>query len=66
MTTLKPQEKTSSLFKNNHIKFINLIEGQGIENTQLDVVVKDLSIQTTDLGVTSPVDILETILNQRG
>lgn len=66
MKALKPQEKTSSLFKNNHIKFINLIEGQGIENTQLDVVVKDLSIQTTDLGVTSPVDILETILNQRG
>lgn len=66
MTILKPQEKTTSLFKNNHIKFINLIEGQGIENTQLDVIVKDLSIQTTDLGKTVPSDILEIILNQRG
>lgn len=66
MTILKPQEKTTSLFKDNHIKFINLIEGQGIENTQLDVIVKDLSIQTTDLGKTVPSDILEIILNQRG
>ena len=66
MKALKPQEKTTSLFKNNHIKFINLIEGQGIENTQLDVIVKDLSIQTTDLGKTVPSDILEIILNQRG
>ena len=66
MTILKPQEKTTSLFKDNHIKFINLIEGQGIENTKLDVIVKDLSIQTTDLGKTVPSDILEIILNQRG
>lgn len=66
MKALKPQEKTTSLFKNNHIKFINLIEGQGIENTKLDVIVKDLSIQTTDLGKTVPSDILEIILNQRG
>lgn len=65
MTALKPQEKTTSLFKDNHIKFINLIEGQGIENTQLDVIVKDLSIQTTDLGVNKPADILEILLNQR-
>lgn len=65
MTILKPQEKTTSLFKDNHIKFINLIEGQGIENTQLDVIVKDLSIQTTDLGVNKPADILEILLNQR-
>ena len=66
MTILKPNEKTSSLFKNDEIKFINIIEGQGIENTSLDVNVKDLSIQTTDLGVNAPIDILEIILNQRG
>ena len=66
MTTLKPQESTSSVFKNDQIKFINIIEGQGIENTTLDFNVKDLSIQTTDLGKTAPLDILEIILQQRG
>ena len=66
MTAVKPGESTSVLFKNSQVKFINVLEGQGLENIQLDMPVTDLSVQTTDLGTENPAEILEIVLNQRG
>lgn len=48
---------SSSLFDS--IKFINVIEGEGLEETQLDVIVDAYGIQTTDINgdKTKPVDV---------
>lgn len=65
MTAIKPNQSTTSLFKHNQITFINVIEGQGLENTRQDVIVTDYSGQTTDLGTNVPKDILEIYMNHR-
>lgn len=48
---------TGSLFDS--IKFINVIEGEGLEETQLDVIVDAYGIQTTDINgdKTKPADV---------
>lgn len=65
MTAIEPGKSTVSLFKHNRITFINVVEGQGIENTRQDVIVTDYSGQTTDLGTVVPGDILDIYMHHR-
>lgn len=55
---------SSSLFDS--IKFINVIEGEGLEETQLDVIVDAYGIQTTDINgdKTKPADVWAVLQNQ--
>lgn len=55
---------TGSLFDS--IKFINVIEGEGLEETQLDVIVDAYGIQTTDINgdKTKPVDVWAVLQKQ--
>ena len=55
---------SSSLFDS--IKFINVIEGEGLEETQLDVIVDAYGIQTTDINgdKTKPTDVWAVLQKQ--
>ena len=78
---IKPGETTSVLFANSSgshianpgveglITFKNIIEGQGLENTTLNVDVKSYAIQTDNLTKTdtkTPIRIWNLIINQAG
>lgn len=56
-TAVAKDTTTGSLFDS--IKFINVIEGEGLEETQLDVIVDAYGIQTTDINgdKTKPADV---------
>ena len=56
-TAVDKNVTTDALF--NSVKFINVIEGEGLEETQLDVIVDAYGIQTTDINgdKTKPVDV---------
>lgn len=63
-TALDKTATTGSLFDS--IKFINVIEGEGLEETQLDVIVDAYGIQTTDINgdKTAPLDVWAVLQNQ--
>lgn len=66
MTAVAPEAATGTLFDT--IKLANIIEGQGLENTSLDVEVKDFSIQTTDLtddDTVVPADVWAIVSGQQ-
>lgn len=62
MKVLVPNASTNTLFDS--VKFVNAIEGQGLEGKDLAIDIDVMAIQTTDLGVTSPSEILNILLNQ--
>lgn len=63
-TALDKTATTGSLFDS--IKFINVIEGEGLEETQLDVIVDAYGIQTTDINgdKTAPLDVWAVLHKQ--
>ena len=66
MTAVAPEAETGTLFDT--IKLANIIEGQGLESTSLDVEVKDFSIQTTDLtddDTVVPADVWAIVSGQQ-
>lgn len=66
MTAVAPEAETGTLFDT--IKLANIIEGQGLENTSIDVEVKDFSIQTTDLtddDTVVPADVWAIVSGQQ-
>ena len=59
-TVLAPGATTSVLFKDGKIKFKNVVEGQGLDETTLEMPVEAFAIQTTDLagnGTTNPAEV---------
>ena len=62
MKTLAPGKTTNSLFDS--VTFLNLVEGQIDEGTQISVDVDAYGIQTTDLGATAPAEVLKLIQTQ--
>ena len=62
MKTLAPGKTTNSLFDS--VTFLNLVEGQIDEGTQISVDVDAYGIQTTDLGATDPAEVLKLIQTQ--
>lgn len=64
MTALAKDAETGTLFDT--VKFCNAVEGQGLENTSVDIDVAVYAIQTTNLnnGVTAPADVLSVYQNQ--
>jgi predicted ribosomally synthesized peptide with SipW-like signal peptide len=65
MTSLAPQAFTTPLF--NSVTMCNAVEGQGLENTTVDIDVDVYAIQTSDLGetpTTDPAAVLAIYLNQ--
>mgnify|MGYP003284012381 CR=1 FL=1 len=64
---LAAEASTPSLFKDNQITFINVLEGQGLEGTTLEIPVESFGIQTTDLGesdATSPSAVWDILIHQ--
>lgn len=61
MKALAPDKETSSLFT--AVTFVNAVEGQ-LDEKDLTIDVKAMAIQTSDLTVTAPKDILDVIKNQ--
>lgn len=63
-TALAKTATTGTLFDS--IKFINVIEGEGLEETQLDVIVDAYGIQTTDINgdKTAPLDVWAVLQKQ--
>lgn len=63
-TPLAKDQTTPTLFDS--VKFINVIEGQGLEESTQHIVVNAYGIQTTDIngGVTSPTEVWEVLSNQ--
>ena len=49
-TPLSANATTPSLFKDNKITFINVIEGQNLEETTVQMPVEAFAIQTTDIN----------------
>lgn len=62
MKTLAPGKITNSLFDS--VTFLNLIEGQIDEGTQISIDVDAYGIQTTDLDTTAPSEVLKLIQTQ--
>jgi predicted ribosomally synthesized peptide with SipW-like signal peptide len=60
---LAPRATTPTLF--DEIKFVNAIENQGLEDSELNVVVNAYAIQTNDIngGKTAPQDVWHVITN---
>ncbi len=66
-TVLAPDEVTGVLFDSGTIRFKNVIEGQGLENSTLEMPVEAFGIQTTDItdnGVTAPKAVWAVLNNQ--
>ena len=66
LTKVAPSGETGTLFDS--VKIANIIEGQGIEGTALDLKVKDYSIQTTDLtdaDTTDPTEVWKIVSGQQ-
>ena len=64
---LVAEASTPSLFKENQITFINVLEGQGLEGNALEIPVEAYGIQTTDLDTddkTAPADVWQILMNQ--
>lgn len=64
---LAAEASTPSLFKDNQITFLNVMEGQGLEGTTLEIPVESFGIQTTDLGAddkTAPADVWKILIHQ--
>lgn len=58
-------QSTPSLFVNNKLTFINVIEGQGLEGTTLEVPVESFGIQTTDLnGKATSAEVWNLLIKQ--
>lgn len=60
-TALAKDQKTPSLFDS--VTFANVVEGQGLETTTQEIVVKSYGIQTTDIdgGKTDPTGVWSVI-----
>lgn len=66
-TPLVAETSTTSLFKDQKVTFINVLEGQGLEGTTLEIPVQAYGIQTTDLtddDVTNPLAVWEILNTQ--
>lgn len=63
---LKAEASTPSLFQDNEITFINVLEGQGLEGTTLEIPVESFGIQTDlgELDSTSPSAVWQILINQ--
>lgn len=63
-TALKKDQKTPTVFDT--VKFINVIEGQGLEESTQHIIVNAYAIQTTDIngGKTAPADVWSVLANQ--
>lgn len=64
-TPLETGAVTATLF--DAVTMANIVEGQGIETTALDIVIDAYGIQTTDLGAsdtTKPLEVYEIVLKQ--
>lgn len=63
-TALKQDESTPALFDS--VKFINAVEGQGLEESTQHIIVNAYGIQTSDIsgGVTSPSEVWNVLKNQ--
>lgn len=68
-TALASGNSAPVLFQGSKITFKNVIEGQGLENTTLNIPIDAYGIQTTDLtagDVTSPSEVWTILANQQG
>ncbi len=66
-TPLAPNGVTGVLFNEGIITFKNVIEGQGLENSTLEMPIEAFGIQTTDItenDVTAPGDVWAILNNQ--
>ena len=66
-TPLQAGEATSALFEDEQVTLINVLEGQGLEGTTLEIPVQAYGIQTADLGnedVTNPGAVWEILNTQ--
>lgn len=64
---LEAEAFAPSLFQDDEITFINVLEGQGLEGEKLEIPVEAFGIQTTDLGerkATHPQEVWEILMNQ--
>ncbi len=66
-SALAPNERTDALFENDIVKFKNVIEGQGLENSTIEMPVEAFGIQTTNITenhVTAPKAVWAVLNNQ--
>ena len=64
MTVVEPNGgETSTLYDN--IKLANIVEGQGIEGTDLDVVNTDVTIQSDNVKATDPASVWKIASGQQ-
>ena len=66
-TPLEAGSTSPTLF--DKVRFANVIEEQGVEDTVQDIVINAYAIQTEDLGASStdvPGDVLDIIYKQKG
>lgn len=63
-TPLQKSERTPSLFDS--VTFINVVEGQGLEESTQNITVNAYGIQTTDIngGLTSPSEVWNVLSGQ--
>ena len=66
-TPLSAGQTTPVLFADGKIRFLNVIEGQGLEEEMLELPVDAYGIQTVDLdgGKTAPADVWAVLENQQ-
>ena len=64
LKALAANETTPTLF--DEITFVNVVENQGLETTELDVVINAYGIQTNDIngGKTDPAGVWEVVMNR--
>ncbi|MGN0249748.1 MAG: TasA family protein [Oliverpabstia sp.] len=64
-TTVSPEASTTPLFQS--VTFVNLMEGQGLDNQPLEIDINAYAIQTTNLdeGTTDAMNIWKIITNQK-
>lgn len=68
-TALAADKSAPVLFDDSKVTFKNVIEGEGLEGTTLNIPVYAYGIQTTDLtssDVTTPSAVWEVLANQQG
>lgn len=66
-TPLSSGAATPPLFQDSRIVFKNIIEGQGLQNKNLEIPVQAFGIQTSDLGTNStslPSEVWKILTNQ--
>lgn len=69
LSALKPGEMTTALFRDNKIHLINIVEGQGIQERQLNIPVTAYAIQSSDIteqDSDDPHTVWNILSNQKG